>query len=474
METKVLIIGAGPSGLATAFELNKAGMPFIVVEKAPVVGGLARTLTYGDFRTDIGPHRFFSKNKYLYDLISGLLGEHWIKVDRLTRFHVRGRYLLYPVQLKDALINIGVFRGMRMLADYGYQRLRSLFVDTGSPRNFEEKVVSDFGRSLAELNMLNYTEKIWGLPCSEISPDWATQRIKNLSVVEVIKKTLIKGKDSPKTLVDQFYYPDSGTGLIYERIRAAIEGGRTGALKLNTSPSKVEHDGAQVLQVHLKDGNGDEYAVRPENLVSSMPVTELLPLFDPPPPAEVLAAAGRLKFRSHVALFLTVNKSTVFPDQWVYFPDSGIPFGRIMEPRNFSRTLAPEGKTSLMIEFFCWFGDEIWHADKEHLVSASLAYLSKIGLLGEKDLIDSFVHREKHAYPVYDLGYKANLGAVKDYFKRFRNLQLIGRAGSFRYNNQDHALEMGILAARNVLEGASYSIDDVGAEQEYFEKGNIK
>jgi protoporphyrinogen oxidase len=474
MDTKVLIFGAGPSGLAAAFELDKAGTRFIVAEKAPVVGGLARTLTYGDFITDIGPHRFFSKNKYLYALISGLLGEHWIKVDRLTRFHVRGKYLMYPVQLGDALRNIGVFLGLRMLADYGWQRLRGLLVDTSSPKNFEEKVVSDFGRSLAGLNMLNYTEKIWGLPCSQISPDWATQRIKNLSVVEVIKKTLVKGKDSPKTLVDQFYYPDLGTGMIYESIKARIEAGRCGEVRVNTFPVKVSHGGGRILSVTLKNTNGDEYEVRPENLVSSMPVTELLPLFDPPPPPRVLAAAGALKFRSHVALFLAVNKPTVFPDQWVYFPDSHVPFGRIMEPRNFSRRLAPEGKTSLQIEFFCWHGDEIWNSGKERLVELSLVYLSKIGLLRAEEVLDSFVHREKHAYPVYDLGYKPNLGAVKDYFKQFSNLQLVGRAGSFRYNNQDHALEMGILAARNIIEGASYDIDEVGAEQEYFEKGNIK
>jgi protoporphyrinogen oxidase len=221
MNEEVLILGAGPAGMAAAFELYRAGKSFLVIEKNERVGGLARTFQYGEFRTDTGPHRFFSQNQYLYDFIEDLLGESWIKVDRLTRFYINDKFFLYPVQLKNALLNVGFSGAFRILFDYLSQRVKKIFVNKDLV-SFEEQVVSDFGRALAELNMLNYTEKIWGLPCSEISPDWSKQRIKGLSLKEVIKKAIIKSKAGPKTLVDQFYYPDLGTGLIYERIKERI------------------------------------------------------------------------------------------------------------------------------------------------------------------------------------------------------------------------------------------------------------
>lgn len=195
---------------------------------------------------------------------------------------------------------------------------------------------------------------------------------------------------------------------------------------------------------------------------------------EPKAPNEVLEAAKNLKFRSHVSLFITVNKPSVFPDQWIYFPDKEIPFGRIMEPKNFSKKMSPADKTSLLVEFFCWENDKIWNASKEELFELSMKWLEKLGFIRREEVIDYFVHKEKYAYPVYDLNYKEKSGIVKSYLRQFRNLQLIGRAGCFRYNNQDHALEMGILAARNIIEGKQYNIEEVGAEQEYFERGYVR
>ena len=195
---------------------------------------------------------------------------------------------------------------------------------------------------------------------------------------------------------------------------------------------------------------------------------------EPKAPNEVLEAIKNLKFRSHVSLFITVNKPSVFPDQWIYFPDKEIPFGRIMEPKNFSKKMSPADKTSLLVEFFCWENDKIWNASKDELFELSIKWLEKLGFIKRGEVIDYFVHKEKYAYPVYDLNYKEKSGIVKSYLRQFRNLQLIGRAGCFRYNNQDHALEMGILAARSIIEGKQYNIEEVGAEQEYFERGYVR
>lgn len=401
----VLILGAGPAGLAAAFELYRASKFFTVIERDETVGGLAKTFQYGEFRTDIGPHRFFSQNQYLYDFIEDLLGERWITVDRLTRFNINGKLFLYPVELKNALINVGFYRAFNILFDYLSQRVKKIFVNRDLV-SFEEQVVSDFGRTLAELNMLNYTEKIWGLPCSEISPDWSKQRIKGLSVIEVIKKAILKPKGGPKTLVDQFYYPDAGTGLIYEKIKERIlsDGGEFD-LKLNSYPVRINHNDNKIKEVVI-NVELDNQIISPEYIISSIPITEFVNLLEPKAPSEVLQAVKNLKFRSHVSLFITLNKPSVFPDQWIYFPDKEIPFGRIMEPKNFSKKMSPPDKTSLLVEFFCWESDRIWNSSKEELFRLSVEWLEKLGFSKRNEVIESFVHKEKYAYPVYDLKYK--------------------------------------------------------------------
>ncbi|MEO0293980.1 MAG: FAD-dependent oxidoreductase [candidate division WOR-3 bacterium] len=472
MEREVLILGGGPAGMAAAFELNKAGKSFVVVEKNEEVGGLSRTLVFGEFRTDTGPHRFFSQNKYLYDFIEDLLGESWIKVDRLTRFYVNGKFFLYPVELRNALLNVGFYKGFKIVRDYLFERTKKVFLRK-EPISFEEQVISDFGRTLAELNMLNYTEKIWGLPCAKISPDWARQRIRGLSLKEMFKKAIIKSKEGPKTLVDQFYYPASGTGLIYQKIKERILDGRYGIVKLNSRPVKIGVKNNKIEEIIVKTNKGNEI-FRADYVLSSIPITEFINLLDTDVPKDVLKAAQNLRFRSHVSLFITLNKSSVFPDQWIYFPEKEIPFGRIMEPKNFSKKMSPPDKTSLLLEFFCWENEEVWEATKEKLFNLSLEWLEDLGFVKEKEVLGLFVHKERYAYPVYDLGYRENLDKVKNYLGQIKNLQLIGRAGSFRYNNQDHALEMGILAARNVIEGKKYNIDEIGTEQEYFERGYVK
>jgi protoporphyrinogen oxidase len=319
--------------------------------------------------------------------------------------------------------------------------------------------------------MINYTEKIWGLPCSEISPDWSKQRIKGLSMMEMIKKAFLKSKDGPKTLIDQFYYPDSGTSLIYEKIKERISG--NGVIRLNSCPVKITHLDDRIAEV-ITDIAGDKQTVKPEYVISSIPITELINLLQPKAPWEVLKSVGNLKFRSHVSLFMTINKPSVFADQWLYFPDKEIPFGRIMEPKNFSKKMAPKDKTSLLVEFFCWENDKIWNVDTEQLFELCIEWLEKLGFISKKEVIECFIHKEKYAYPLYDLEYKEHFGKIKDYLMQFKNLQIIGRAGSFRYNNQDHALEMGIMAARSIIEGKQYNIEEIGAEQEYFERGYIK
>ena len=469
----VLILGAGPAGMAAAMELSRAGKKVTLIEKSHEVGGLAKTLEFqapeGTYRSDIGPHRFYSKNRYLYDFIEDLLGEDWKEVPRLTRFFVDGHFYFYPIRFRNVLSQIGFFRALRMLRDYGWERVRRLI----APRkldSFESYTLSQFGRTLAEFNMLNYTEKIWGIPCSEISVDWANQRIGGLSLWSAIKKMIFKG-DSPKSLVDTFYYPSNGSGLIYEAIKKRIEA-KGSEVFVDSVPTKIRHSDGVVSSVDVKSPQGEKtYAV--SHVASSVPITRALELFDPLPPAPVIEAARQLRFRSQVYLFLTAKKEQIVPDNWVYFPDKEIPFGRITEMKNFSKIMCPPGHTSLFVEFFCFEGDEIWNASKETLFGRTLTVLEQLNLLQRSEVTSSHLFKQAYVYPLYDLRYDERLATILAWLDGFKNFYAIGRPGRFRYTNQDHSLEMGILAAQSILDGRRRDIDEVTKEKEYFERGFI-
>jgi len=469
----ILILGAGPAGMAAALELSRAGKHVTVVEKDSQVGGLAKTYIFeepeGTYRTDNGPHRFFSKNKYLYDMIEDLLGEKWIQVNRLTRFFVNGKFYYYPVRFRNALGQMGIFKAFRVLFDYFIERVRAC-IRPREMKSFEDFAVARFGRTLAEFNMINYTEKIWGIPASKINKDWASQRIAGLSLISAIKKMIFK-KGGPKTLVDSFYYPSHGAGLVYEEMRNRIE--QKGSRVLTSAqPISVKHADGRVTSVEVKTQEGSK-EFTPQAIVSSIPMTQAIHLFEPKVPEHVHAAAASLKFRAQVYLFLTINKEKVTDDNWVYFPDKEVPFGRISEMKNFSSIMAPQGKTSLFVEFFCFEGDEIWNSSKEELFDMAMEWLEKLKFLKKDEVLNIYHIKKSHAYPIYDLNYQERVKTVLDWLDSFENFYAIGRPGRFCYTNQDHSLEMGILAAHSILEGKRYDIDSVGGGKEYFEQGYV-
>jgi protoporphyrinogen oxidase len=474
-DPSVLVLGAGPAGLACAMELSRNGRRTMVVERDEQVGGLAKTLTIreGDltFLTDIGPHRFFSKNKYLYDFIEDLLHEEWRKVPRLTRQFIDGKYYNYPVNFGQVVSKLGFLRSCRIGVDYFLARLRyGLF---GKPmKTFEDYVVANFGRALAEFSMINYTEKIWGIPVRDIHPDWAKQRIHGLNLWSVLTKAIgLGGKKGPKSLVDEFYYPQFGTGTIYEEIGKHLAETGTKML-LRSEPVKVRHDGRRVTSVDLRTPEG-VVTVRPDHVVESVPLTHFLTLLDPPPPPEVLAAASALRWRAQVYLFLTLDKDKVTDDNWIYFPSKDIPFGRTSEMKNFSKDMCPPGKTSFFVEFFTFEDDPLWSMTTEQVLDLAMPYFESWGFFSRKEVRKAYLWKRRHVYPVYDSAYKSRLATIASWLERLENLVYIGRPGRFRYTNQDHSLEMGIIASRIVLEGRKYDMDTVGSENEYFEKGPI-
>lgn len=473
--SNTLVLGAGPAGLACAMELSRKGHSCTVIERDDQIGGLAKTLTIreGDdvFLTDIGPHRFFSKNQYLYDFIEDLLQEEWRRVPRLTRQFVDGKYYNYPVNFGQVVKNLGLWKSARIGIDYFVARLR-YDVFKKPLRTFEDYVVANFGRTLAEFSMINYSEKIWGIPCAEIHPDWAKQRISGLNLWSVLTKAIgLGGKKGPKSLVDEFYYPQFGTGRIYDEIGKHLVASGT-EIVTSSRPTAVRHDGKRVTEVEIETPDGTR-TVKPDHVVESVPLTAFLDLLDPAPPAEVLQAAENLRWRAQVYLFLTLDKEKVTDDNWIYFPEKDIPFGRTSEMKNFSKDMCPEGKTSFFIEFFAFEGDEIWNMSKEQLLDRVMPYFEKWGFFTRGEIRQAYLMKRSHVYPVYDTGYKQNVDCIRAWLDQLENLIYVGRPGRFRYTNQDHSLEMGIIASRMILEGKRYDMDTVGAENEYFEKGPI-
>jgi protoporphyrinogen oxidase len=479
---QILILGAGPAGLACAMELSRKGIHSTIVERDHQIGGLAKTLRIAEgddvFLTDIGPHRFFSKNKYLYDFIEDLLHEEWRKVPRLTRQFIDGKFFDYPVNVKQVVRNLGLWKSCRIGVDYFLARIvYGLF--RRPMRTFEDYVVANFGRTLAEFSMINYTEKIWGIPVADIHPDWARQRISGLNLWSVFKNAVgfgrkqgkARGGGSPKSLVDEFYYPQFGTGRIYEEIGKHLQTEGTTIL-CDSEPVVVRHDGTRITEVDVKTADGVQ-TVRPERVVESVPITRFLELLDPPPPTEVQAAAKALKWRAQVYLFLTLDKDSVTKDNWIYFPSKDIPFGRTSEMKNFSADMCPPGKTSFFVEFFAFESDPIWSMSKEQLLELVLPYFESWGFFTRAEIRDCYLLKRSHVYPVYDSHYRERLDVIKGWLDRLENLIYVGRPGRFKYTNQDHSLEMGIVASRMILEGRKYDMEPIGAENEYFEKGVI-
>jgi len=269
-------------------------------------------------------------------------------------------------------------------------------------------------------------------------------------------------------LVDTFYYPSLGTGLIYQTIVKKIS--KKYPVLLNSFPVKIRHKRKKIEKVTLNS----KKVCRPEFLVTSIPINELVALIDPSPPKEVLLCVKKLRFRSQVFVFITLNKNKITDDQWIYFPDANVPIARLSEMKNFSRKMSPPGKTSLTIEYFCWEGDKIWNLGKKDLFELTIGWLEKLKLSKRKDVINFYIIKTKNTYPVYDLEYESNLRVVREYLDSFSNLIYVGRLGRFKYTNQDHSLEMGILAAKSITEKKKIDFENVGSEMEYFEKGYVK
>ncbi|HLK87448.1 MAG TPA: NAD(P)/FAD-dependent oxidoreductase [Candidatus Binataceae bacterium] len=465
-----VIIGAGPAGLSAAHELCAARRPVVIVEQDPEhVGGIARTVSYKGFRFDIGGHRFFSKNPEIEKLWSEILGERMLERARLSRIYYRGRFFKYPLETRDALRQLGMFQAAACMLSYLAARLRPQH----EMRSFEDWVVNAFGRRLYETFFKSYTEKVWGIPCNQISADWAAQRIKDLSMRVLIKRALGLGRSKGqviKTLIDRFRYPLHGPGEMWEELARTVQR-RGAALHMGESVTGIQRGagGARAIATTAADGTRKAYAGG--HFISTMPIRELVEALEPAAPAEVRSAANSLKYRDFITVALIVDEPELFPDNWIYIHEPGVGVGRIQNFKNWSPAMVADPRyTVLGLEYFCFDSDAMWSAPDQELVALGAREIAKLGLAREAQVVDGTVVRQRAAYPVYDGDYARAVETIRTFIEReVPNLQLAGRNGMHKYNNQDHAMMTGLMAARNIM-GASYDLWRVNSDAQYLEE----
>ncbi|MHB8218846.1 MAG: NAD(P)/FAD-dependent oxidoreductase [Acidimicrobiales bacterium] len=464
----VAIIGAGPAGLTAAYQLGKAGRRALVLEADAVVGGISRTVERDGWRFDLGGHRFFTKVPAVEDLWREILpAEDMLLRPRMSRIYYNGKFYDYPLRAVNALKNLGLREAVLCGCSYLWARVHP-------PRdqsNYEGWLVARFGWRLYRTFFRTYTEKVWGVPVSEMPADWAAQRVKNLDLGKAVANALRprRNQKAITSLIEEFHYPRLGPGMMWERCRDLVVAG--GGTVLTRSPVEAVHvhDGRAVA-VTYRDAGGNAHRLAVSHVISSAPMRTLVAMIDPAVPPEVLAAGEDLHYRDFLTVALIVPESKGFPDNWIYIHAKEVQVGRIQNFGSWSPSMVKEGRTCLGLEYFVFEGDQLWESSDDVLVEMATRELVTLGLVGPGDVEAGYATRIPKAYPHYDHTYQGNVSTIVKYLATVApNIHLVGRNGMHKYNNQDHSMYTALLTVENIL-GASHDIWAVNVEEEYHEE----
>jgi predicted dehydrogenase/protoporphyrinogen oxidase len=461
------ILGGGPAGLTAAYIIGRRGRPAAVFEADGTVGGIAKTIEFNGYRFDLGGHRFFTKLGPVQRLWEEMLTSDFLTRPRLSRIYYNGKYFAYPITAKDVVGRLGLFESTRCALSYLWaSRHRKKDADT-----FEDWVTSRFGRRLYEAFFRSYTEKVWGIPGSEIRSLWAAQRIKNFSLGKAIMSILGLKREHVTTLIEEFRYPRLGPGQMWEAFAARAEEAGIG-IHLNHRCASLKHSEGRVESVVVRQ-NGDVFEHQVDSVISSIALSDLVLGLDPPPPPEVERAARALRYRDLVLVALMTTEDEPFPDNWIYLHDPETRAGRVQNYGAWSADMVKPGTTCLGVEYFCFQGDDIWEMTDEQAVELATQELARIGLIDPSKVIDGVKVLVPRAYPMYDAHFEEAVATIRAYLGTFRNLQTCGRNGLHRYNNQDHSMWTAMLAALNIVDGAEHDVWSVNTEAEYLEEGEL-
>ncbi len=461
------VLGAGPAGLTAAHVLGLRGAPGAVFEADGVVGGIAKTVEFNGYRFDLGGHRFHTKLRPIQELWEETLGGEFLLRPRLSRIYYRGNYLSYPLKASDIPTRLGLVESSLCVLSYLWSQLRP----GPPPESFEDWVTARFGRRLYDAFFRSYTEKVWGIPGSEIRSEWAAQRIKDFSLLRALTYALRLRREPSTTLIEQFHYPRLGPGQMWEEFRRRAEE-RGIPVHLNHRCAAVCHGGRRVESIVLRT-NGHETELAVDGLLSSIPLGDLVLSLEPEAPPEVQAAARRLRHRDLCLVALISTDPQPFPDNWIYLHDPGIRAGRVQNFGAWSEGMVQPGTTCLGVEYFSFQGDEIWQMSDDQAVALATEELAKIGLIDPAHIVDGVKVRVPKAYPMYDRAYRDAIGVLRPYLAQFENLETFGRNGLHRYNNQDHSMWTAILATLNLLDGRTHDVWSVNTDEVYLEEGEV-
>jgi protoporphyrinogen oxidase/predicted dehydrogenase len=461
------ILGGGPAGLTAAFVLGRRGLPGAVFEADGTVGGIAKTIEFNGYRFDLGGHRFFTKLKAVQALWQEMLGEEFLTRPRLSRIYYNGKYFAYPITAKDVVGRLGLVESTRCALSYLWaRRHRKADADT-----FEEWVTARFGRRLYDAFFRSYTEKLWGIPGTEIRSLWAAQRIKNFSLGQAILTMLGLRRDHVTTLIEKFHYPRLGPGQMWEAFATRVV--QDGVpVNLNQRCVAIKHAEGRAQSIVLRQ-NGDVFEHAVDSVVSSIPLSELVLNLDPPAPPEVHEAARSLRYRDLVLVALMTTEPEPFPDNWIYLHDPDTRAGRVQNYGAWSAGMVKPGSTCLGVEYFCFRGDEIWEMSDAQAVELATRELAAIGLIDPTKVVDGVKVLVPKAYPMYDVNYESAVATIREYLARFENIETCGRNGLHRYNNQDHSMWTALLATLNVVDGTEHDVWGVNTEADYLEEGRV-
>jgi protoporphyrinogen oxidase len=464
---KVIVIGAGPAGLTAAYELAKKGTKVTVIESTGSVGGMAKSFELFGQIVDCGPHRFFSSDKIVNDLFHEVVQDDYTLVNRLTRIYYKNKFFDYPLKLGNVLKNLSPIEIFQILWSYAIQRI----IGKKNLETFEDWVTDKFGKKLFQMFFKTYSEKLWGITCDKIDSDWAAQRIKKLSLYEAVKAAIFGNKGNKhKTLVDQFAYPKNGTGEVYEKMATAILK-MGGEILFNKRISEIEVDNDKVVH-SMTDDSGIKYTA--DIVISTMPLTLLLKgmtVID----QNILEISKKLYFRNTTLVYLEIDSDKLFPDNWIYIHSPEVKHGRITNFRNWCTSINKDKNTTILcLEFWSFDHEELWGYSDEKLIEMAEREIRTLKLIEtSSNVLNSAVVRIPKCYPVYETGYMENLQPVIDYLKEFKNLYPIGRYGSFKYNNQDHSILMGILIAKQIESGKDQNLWSINTDSDYQEQTEI-
>jgi protoporphyrinogen oxidase/predicted dehydrogenase len=461
------VLGAGPAGLTAAYLLGLRGEPGAVFEAEGSVGGIAKTIEFNGFRFDLGGHRFFTKLEPIRRLWEEIMGDDFLTRPRLSRIYYNGNFFAYPLEARGVIARLGLWESVLCGLSYLWSlRLRGRKAET-----FEDWITMRFGARLYDVFFRSYTEKVWGIPGSEIRAKWAAQRIKNFSFWKAVLSMAGLGRDNVTTLIEEFQYPRLGPGQMWEALQERVERMRV-PVHLNQRCVAIRHDDGRVRSIVVgSNGTIEEHSV--DRVLSSIPLNELVLSLVPAPPEHVQAAARRLRYRDFCIVALMTTEEEPFADNWIYLHDPSTRAGRVQNYGAWSDGMVRPGTTCLGVEYFCFRGDDIWEMSDDEAVELAKSELGRIGLIDPDKVFDGVKVLVPNAYPMYDQNYEDAVEIIRGWLEGFENLQTFGRNGLHRYNNQDHSMWTAILATLNLLDRSSYDVWSVNTEEAYLEEGEV-